>query len=134
MTPAWPPTCASGPDPTEGSPHDRVPGCQPGTFPRLRLRDEVASLLDLPWERPLARWNGNGHRFRELPVGPSRHLVRFLVSDGLVYALKELPSAVAEREFEVLRHLEAAGLPAVRAVGLAERPERGDAILGALKR
>ena len=99
------------------------------TFPRLRLRDEVASLLDLPWERSLARWDPTGHRFRELPVGPSRHLVRFLVSDGLVYALKELPAAVAEREFTVLRHLEEAGLPAVRAVGLAERPERGDAIL-----
>ena len=99
------------------------------TFPRLRLRDEVASLLDLPWELPLARWDPTGHRFRELPVGPSRHLVRFLVSDGLVYALKELPAVVAEREFTVLRHLEDAGLPAVRAVGLAERPERGDAIL-----
>ena len=99
------------------------------SFPRLRLRDEVASLLDLPWELPLARWDGSGGRFRELPVGPSRHLVRFLVSGGLVYALKELPTVVAEREFEVLRHLEEAGLPAVRAVGLAERPERGDAIL-----
>ena len=99
------------------------------TFPRLRLRDEVASLLDLPWEQSLARWDHTGHRFRELPVGPSRHLVRFLVSDGLVYALKELPAVVAEREFTVLRHLEEAGLPAVRAVGLAERPDRGDAIL-----
>jgi Domain of unknown function (DUF4032)/Lipopolysaccharide kinase (Kdo/WaaP) family len=99
------------------------------TFPRLRLRDEVATLLDLPWEQPLARWDASGHRFRELPVGPSRHLVRFLVSDGTVYALKELPAAVAEREFTVLRHLEEAGLPAVRAVGLAARPERGDAIL-----
>jgi hypothetical protein len=99
------------------------------TFPRLRLRDEVASLLDLPWELPLARWDGTGNRFRELPVGPSRHLVRFLVSGGIVYALKELPMAVAEREFEVLRHLEDAGLPAVRAVGLAERPDSGDSVL-----
>lgn len=99
------------------------------TFPRLRLRDEVAGLLDLPWEQPLARWDDADHRFRELPVGPSRHLVRFLVSGGIVYALKELPAGVANREYEVLRHLEEAGLPAVRAVGLAERPERGDAIL-----
>ncbi len=97
-------------------------------FPRLRLRDEVAALLDLPWEQPLATWD-DAHRFRELPVGPSRHLVRFLVSDGIVYALKELPAGVAEKEFAVLRHLEDAGLPAVRAVGLAGRPDRGDAIL-----
>jgi hypothetical protein len=99
------------------------------TLPRLRLRDGVAALLDLPWEQPLAGWDDTGHRFRELPVGPSRHLVRFLVSDGTVYALKELPAAVAEREFAVLRHLEDAALPAVRAVGLASRPEQGDAIL-----
>jgi len=98
-------------------------------FPRLRLRDEVAALLDLPWEQPLARWDAADHRFRELPVGPSRHLVRFLVSGGIVYALKELPAGVAEREYQVLRHLEDAGLPAVRAVGLGERPGRGDAIL-----
>ncbi len=98
-------------------------------FPRLVLRDEVADLLDLPWERTLAHWDAPGSRFRELPVGPSRHLVRFLVSGGIVYALKELPDQVAEREYRVLRHLEDAGLPAVRAVGLAVRPDRGDAIL-----
>ncbi len=99
------------------------------TFPRLRLRDEVASLLDLPWEQPLAEWSGDGTRFRELPVGPSRHLVRFMAADGIVYALKELPAPVALREYEVLRHLEDASLPGVRAVGLAQRPQRGDAIL-----
>ncbi len=98
-------------------------------FPRLVLRDEVADLLELPWERPLGSWGDTGHRFRELPVGPSRHLVRFLVVDGIVYALKELPEEVAEREFQVLRHLEDAKLPSVRAVGLAARPDRGDAIL-----
>ena len=99
------------------------------TFPRLRLRDEVASLLDLPWEVPLADWDDPRHRFRDLPVGPSRHLVRFLVHDGIVYALKELPAPVATREFNVLRHLEEAKLPSVRAVGLAERPDRADAVL-----
>jgi hypothetical protein len=98
-------------------------------FPRLRLRDEVASLLDLPWEQPLAAWDDPDHVFRDLPVGPSRHLVRFLVHGGLVYALKELPAPVAAREFAVLRHLEDAGLPSVRAVGLAERPQDGDAVL-----
>ena len=99
------------------------------TLPRLRLRDEVAGLLDLPWERPLAEWDDAVLSFRELPVGPSRHLVRFLVSDGIAYALKELPARVAEREYEVLRHLELAGLPAVRAVGLSQRPDDGEAIL-----
>lgn len=62
-------------------------------------------------------------------MGPSRHLVRFLVVDGLTFALKEEPLAVANEEFEVLRHLEIAGLPAVLAVGLAAVPERDSAIL-----
>ncbi|MDO8483711.1 MAG: DUF4032 domain-containing protein [Candidatus Limnocylindrales bacterium] len=68
-------------------------------------------------------------QFRDLPVGPSRHLVRFLVVDGLTFALKEEPLGVASAEFDVLRHLEIAGLPAVMAVGLAEAPERDSAIL-----
>ena len=62
-------------------------------------------------------------------MGPSRHLVRFLVVDGLTFALKEEPLGVAGDEFDVLRHLEIAGLPAVTAVGLAVAPERDSAIL-----
>jgi hypothetical protein len=99
------------------------------TFPHLRLRDEVASLLDLPWERPLDSWDDAGCHFRQLPVGPSRHLVRFLVSGGTVYALKELPARVAEHEYVALRALEEAALPAVRAVGLALRPGDDQAVL-----
>ena len=53
------------------------------TFPRLRLRDPAIALVDLPWEQPLADWPAATLAFRELPVGPSRHLVRFLVADGV---------------------------------------------------
>jgi hypothetical protein len=97
------------------------------TFPHLRLREGASSLLDLPWELPLAEWHDD--RFRDIPVGPSRHLVRFLEADGSTFALKEEPLDVAQREFAALRHLENEGLPAVSAVGLAEVPERGTAIL-----
>lgn len=62
-------------------------------------------------------------------MGPSRHLVRFLVVEGRVYALKEEPLGVAQREFAVLRHLEAAALPAVSVTGLAAAPDRDSAIL-----
>jgi hypothetical protein len=55
--------------------------------------------------------------------------VRFLVVDGMTFALKEEPLAVATAEFEVLRHLGMAGLPAVSASGLAAAPERDSAIL-----
>jgi hypothetical protein len=93
------------------------------------LRDRGSRLLELPWESPLAAWSAGSLDFRDLPVGPSRHLVRFIVVDGLTFALKEEPLAVATAEFEVLRHLEDAGLPAVLAVGLAASPERDSAIL-----
>jgi hypothetical protein len=95
----------------------------------LRLREDGSQLIDLPWELPLRRWPHDRHRFRELPVGPSRHLVRFLVTERATYALKEEPIEVARREFTVLRRLEESGLPAVSAVGLAEAPDRGTGIL-----
>ena len=98
-------------------------------FPRLRLRDPSSPLLDLPWELPLADWPADALEFKELPIGPSRHLVRFLVADGETYALKELPLVPAGREFQVLRHLRRLELPAVRPVGIAEAPEHGVAIL-----
>lgn len=99
------------------------------TFPRLRLRDPAIALVDLPWEEPLSGWQADRLAFRELPVGPSRHLVRFLVVHGALYALKELPFEVGRREYDVLLRLEAAGLPAVIPAGIAESPQRGTAIL-----
>ena len=95
----------------------------------MRLRGRGSRLLDLPWELPLVTWSADALQFRDLPVGPSRHLVRFLVVDGLTFALKEEPLGVANAEFDVLRHLDIAGLPAVTAVGLAAAPERDTAIL-----
>jgi tRNA A-37 threonylcarbamoyl transferase component Bud32 len=98
-------------------------------FPQLRVRGSDERLLDLPWELPLGEWPTDTIRFKQLPVGPSRHLVRFLCIHDRVFALKELPLEVAQREFEVLRHLEGLGLPAVRALGLSEAPERNAAVL-----
>ena len=46
-----------------------------------------------------------------------------------LYALKEEPLEVARREYEALLHMEHVGLPAVRAVGIAERLEEGNAVL-----
>ncbi len=97
-------------------------------FPSLRLRDAAIPLVEMPWEAPLGEWPADLD-FRNLPVGPSRHLVRFLVADGALYALKELPLGAGRREYDVLLRLEAAGLHAVSAVGLAEAPERETAIL-----
>ncbi len=98
-------------------------------FPTLRLRAPTPTLIGLPWERPLAAWPADELSFRELPVGPSRHLVRFLLADGRTYALKEEPLAIARHEYEILRALEEADLPSVVAVGVAEAPERETAVL-----
>jgi hypothetical protein len=111
---------------------DASPDASPAdsaSFPRLRLRTAATELFDLPWDRPLAAWSDDTLRFRTLPVGPSRHLVRFLDVGGITFALKEEPLHVARREFDVLRHLEEEGMPAVLAIGLAEAPERDAGIL-----
>jgi uncharacterized protein DUF4032/lipopolysaccharide kinase (Kdo/WaaP) family protein len=108
---------------------DSIDEQTPPTFPRLRLRTGAAELFDLPWGRPLAEWPEDEIKFRNLKVGPSRHLVRFIDCDDVTFALKEEPLEVARREFEVLRHLEEEGLPAVNAIGLAEAPDRETGIL-----
>jgi hypothetical protein len=95
----------------------------------IRLRRATPGLLSLPWLEPLATWSPEVADFRELPVGPSRHTVRFLQTDGVLYALKELPTRVARKEYRVLRDLEARTLPAVQVVGLVEQPAGGNSIL-----
>jgi hypothetical protein len=99
-----------------------------GTFPLLRLREPSSELLELPWELPLAEWPDR-LPFRELPVGPSRHLVRFLAAERGLVALKEEPIRIAEREYAVLRHLEDEALPSVVPMGISAAPERDAAIL-----
>jgi len=78
---------------------------------------------------PLEAWTAGRADLRELPIGPSRHLVRFVHDEHRLIALKEEPIDVARREYEVLRRLENLQLPAVLPLGLAEVPGRATAIL-----
>jgi hypothetical protein len=98
-------------------------------FPRLRLREPSPELLELPWELPLEAWPVERLQFKEQKVGPSRHLVRFLVTDRGLVALKEEPAEIAGREYDILRHLEEARLPAVTPIGVSAFPDRDAAIL-----
>src|SRR6266568_3697277 len=84
-------TSAATTAPLPTSQPDRADLTRMDAFPRLRLRDPAIDLVELPWERPLGEWSSETLSFRIIPVGPSRHLVRFLVSGGILYALKELP-------------------------------------------
>jgi tRNA A-37 threonylcarbamoyl transferase component Bud32 len=97
--------------------------------PQLRLRVASPGLIRLPWELPLASWNIPDVPLRDIAVGPSRHLVKFVEADGALWAVKELPSPIAAREYEVLRRLEVMGLNAVRPAGLVVQPENGNSLL-----
>ena len=48
----------------------------------LRLRAATPGLIALPWLEPLAEWDATEVPFRNIPVGPSRHLVRIIVHKG----------------------------------------------------
>src|SRR5687767_5956353 len=87
----------------------------------MRFREGSEGLISLPWETPLAAWPADAAEFVDLPIGASRHTVRFVVAGRGIVSLKELPLAPARREYDVLRELEARGAPAVRAAGLVER-------------
>ena len=95
----------------------------------VRLRQPSPGLLALPWATPLDEWDPQQVALRELAVGPSRHVVRFVEVDGALWALKGLPRAVATHEYDVLRALEERALSAVRAVGVVQQPRADDAIL-----
>jgi tRNA A-37 threonylcarbamoyl transferase component Bud32 len=77
--------------------------------------------LDLPWDRPLEQWEAD--RLAVVAHGIGRHVVRFVEYGASFYALKELPRALAQREYRLLRALERDGMPAVEAVGVVWRPE-----------
>ncbi len=85
----------------------------------IQVREGHPDFLDLPWDRALGAWPGACDRLVEVERGRSRHEVRFVGYRQGVYALKELPTGVAEREYDALRALEDRELPAVRAVAHA---------------
>jgi tRNA A-37 threonylcarbamoyl transferase component Bud32 len=95
---------------------------------QIVVRTGHPSFLDLPWPLPLEEWESE--RFVNLIRGISRHVVRFVEYDGVLYAVKELPQRPARREYTLLRRLEDQGLPVVEPIGLVT--ERGgdlDAVL-----
>jgi tRNA A-37 threonylcarbamoyl transferase component Bud32 len=95
---------------------------------QLVARTGHPDFLDLPWSEPLAEWDSP--RFVEVERGLGRHVVRFVDYDGALYALKELPPRLAQREYRLLRALVEFGLPAVEAVGVvSERSGSEESVL-----
>ncbi|MFT4086623.1 MAG: DUF4032 domain-containing protein [Gordonia sp. (in: high G+C Gram-positive bacteria)] len=97
--------------------------------PQLRLRAAAPGLIALPWERPLAQWCAPEVPLRDVSVGQSRHLVKFVHADDVLWAVKELSPQLAATEYDVLCRLEDMGINAVRAAGLVVQPEFGTALL-----
>jgi uncharacterized protein DUF4032/lipopolysaccharide kinase (Kdo/WaaP) family protein len=72
------------------------------------------ALLELPWSIPLEDWPAD--HLVALPQGISRHIVRFVKLNDVVYALKETRERIAEKEYDLLRALERIDFPSVEAI------------------
>jgi hypothetical protein len=98
----------------------------------LLVRTGHPDFLDLPWERALREWDSD--RLVDVARGIHRHVVRFVDYEGRVYALKELPDPVAEREYRLLRRLAEENLPVVEAAGTVtgRRSPTGEPLEGVL--
>lgn len=80
--------------------------------------EQAAGLLTLPWTEPLEEWKDE--RLVEIRQrGISRHVVRFVSDDGVLYAMKSLSERLARRGYRLLRVLAELGIPAVEVVGVA---------------
>ncbi len=71
--------------------------------PHLAIRPGHPDFLDLPWDIEVDRWETP--RLVTMPTGIHRHPVVFVAYDEGIYAIKELPLAIARSEYEVLRAL-----------------------------
>ena len=88
------------------------------TAPRFRLvaRADQRGFLTLPWGLALEEWPPE--LLVEADRGIGRHVVRFVRVGGTLYALKELPPPIAEREYRLLNLLEDESVPIVEATGI----------------
>lgn len=72
-------------------------------------------LAFLPWDIPLEQWPED--LVVALPRGISRHIVRFVRLNGIVYAIKEAELELVEREYHLLGELQRRAVPCVEPVG-----------------
>jgi Domain of unknown function (DUF4032) len=67
--------------------------------PEFRLRAPTPGLVGLPWDQPLSEWVVPDVPLRDIAVGMSRHLVKFVDADGQLWAVKDMPPRVAIKEY-----------------------------------
>jgi len=98
----------------------------------LVLSPELLPVFNnLPWDISLMEWRGHFPNLVDVARGLSRHPVEFVNLDGELFAIKEMPTGLAELEYNHLIALENLRLPAVKAVGyvLAVTEERERSLL-----
>jgi hypothetical protein len=76
---------------------------------------EHVALVDWPFSERLEDWDIPG--LHEV-AGLHRHVVRLVESGDTTYVVKELPDALAQREWRLLRELGLAGLPTAEVIGV----------------
>jgi hypothetical protein len=95
---------------------------------QLVTRTGHPTFLDFPWDVPLEEWESE--QLVSVVRGIGRHVVRFVELGGVLYALKELPQPLAEKEYSLLTALEAEQMPVVAPVGVVvQRPGELEAVL-----
>lgn len=77
---------------------------------------QEAELAFLPWDTALEDWPED--LVVALPRGISRHIVRFVRINGVVYAIKEVEQHFADREYALLFDLIRKGVPSVEPIGV----------------
>ena len=89
-------------------------------------------LAFLPWDTPLEEWPDD--LVVALPRGISRHIVRFVRINGIVYAIKEAELELVDREYHLLNELQRRAVPSVEPVGtVSDRVDiNGEALPAAL--
>jgi hypothetical protein len=86
----------------------------------LHLPDELLpDFIELPWEQSLVEWQQYCPNLVRVDRGLSRHPVEFINLEGDIFAIKEMPAGLAQKEYNNLVGIEKLRLPAVSAVGYA---------------
>ncbi len=81
----------------------------------------LTSLIVLPWLHPLESWHEHGVKLLEVKSGLSRHVVRFVQTDGHRYAIKETSLESAQREHETYVRLHEIGIHTLKPIGYVAR-------------
>jgi hypothetical protein len=82
------------------------------------LPPNLLHLFDqLPWDYPLVEWDTRCPYRVEVSRGLSRHPVEFVNFEGKIYAIKEMPAGIAEKEYHHLVAMHEMRLPVVSPAG-----------------